>query len=99
MLGFIVPLEVLMKLGSLPLVFTNAVILPASLMYSLLDRVPVFTFSTGLGALETVFTVTDFLVFLFRFVTVEANRYMYCSDVTFFVPTVTVLGTVFLVST
>ena len=49
-----------MKLGSLPLVFIKVVIELAKLMYSFLDRVPLFTFSLGLGALAI-----DFMFILF----------------------------------
>jgi hypothetical protein len=68
----------------------------AKLMYSLLDKVPLVMLSLGFGALATVFTVIALLLFLFKLVTLDVNRYRYCSDVTFLSATVTVLGTVFL---
>lgn len=93
------PRDVVIKLGSLPFLFINVVISSANLMYSLLYMLPLFKFSLGLGALATVFTVIVFLLFLFKLVTVDVKRYMYCSDVTCLLSTFTVVGTVFFDST
>jgi len=83
------------KLGNLPLVFMKVLILFATDMYSFLDKVPVFTFSTGFGAFATVFTVTALSLFLLMFVVVVVNSCKYCADVTFLFATVTLFGTVF----
>jgi len=57
------PREVVIKLGSLPFLFIKVVIIPANLINSLFNRLPLFKLSLGLGALAIDFMVIVFLLF------------------------------------